>query len=101
MSEESVVIDMALLRKVAVSPDSGAQGEAMATALDELGEDDAVSFQVFVQARFERFFQEEVTTAMKPMMTVLQLGALLLQLHSHCPVGNALLQLKMQLHTAG
>ena len=72
MSEESVVIDMALLRKIAVSPDSGAQGEAMATALDELGEDDAVSFQVFVQARFERFFQEEVTTAMKPMMTVLQ-----------------------------
>ena len=72
MAGDSVVIDMALLRKVASSPDVGAQGEAIATALDELGEEDTVSFQGFVQARFERFFEEEVTAAMKPMMTLPQ-----------------------------
>ena len=41
---------MSLLRKVATSHDVGAQGKAIATALDELGEEDTVSFQGFVQA---------------------------------------------------
>ena len=71
-ADEVVDMDMSFLRKCATSHQAEEQGEAIASALDDLAEEDAVCFQCFMQARFNVFFKEDVKAPMKPMMSLQQ-----------------------------
>ena len=70
MADDFVDMEMSFLRRSASEHVVTEQGEEIATALDEIAEEDTDSFQYFVQARFNTFFQENVTPQMKRMMSV-------------------------------
>jgi hypothetical protein len=72
MSNDLVDMDMSFLRKCATSHEVVEKGEEIASALDELAEEDAVCFQFFMQARFKVFFEKDVQAQMKSMMSVQQ-----------------------------
>ena len=72
MADDLVDMDMSFLRKCATSHEVVEKGEEIASALDELAEEDTVCFQCFMQARFNVFFKEDVKAQMKPMMSVQQ-----------------------------
>ena len=72
MADDLVDMDMSFLRKCATSHEVVEKGEEIASALDELAEEDTVCFQCFMQARFNVFFKEDVKAQMKPMMSLQQ-----------------------------
>ena len=72
MAEDFVVMDMSFLRNCATAHDPLEKGEEIASALDDLAEEDKVCFQCFMQARFKVFFEDDVKAQMKAMMSVQQ-----------------------------